>query len=442
MTGNSSKPNLRAITRNVARVMNWGARNLADDTGAIAMKFALALPLLAAVAGGAVDFASLLHQKSALQSATDAASLAAARELSLSDAKRENVSAVVEAVVKYQLRANENVAHGRSPATIKTVIRDTPLEVDVTATQTANTPFGLISGLELDSISVRSVARVVGQPNVCVLGLNPQAGGTISLEHRARVTGSDCAVFSNSTHANGIAAKNSSTLKATFICSRGGRDGGPGNFEPAPLTDCPSFEDPLASRPEPVPAACDPTLPTAISEHRTLLPGTYCGGLTISGTARVMLSPGIYIFKDGPLVVADTAELSGTGVGLFFSGNASGLTFEAGTTIALSAPTSGVMAGLLMFSSRNNEPSVLQGLYKILSNNARTLVGTIYLPTGILHIDADEPVADYSAYTAIVADRMRLFGGPHLVLNTNYSGTDIPVPDGIKGAGQPAALVE
>ena len=36
---------------------------------------------------------------------------------------------------------------------------------------------------------------------------------------------------------------------------------------------------------------------------------------------------------------------------------------------------------------------------------------------------------------------MTLYGGPNLVLNTNYDITDVPVPEGIRGAAQPVALV-
>jgi hypothetical protein len=41
------------------------------------------------------------------------------------------------------------------------------------------------------------------------------------------------------------------------------------------------------------------------------------------------------------------------------------------------------------------------------------------------------PVADQSAYTVVVARQIRMEAGPDLVLNTNYGGTDIPVPDGV-----------
>ncbi len=57
------------------------------------------------------------------------------------------------------------------------------------------------------------------------------------------------------------------------------------------------------------------------------------------GNAQVTLKPGIYVIKDGPLLVANTATFSGTNVGLYFTGQNSGLLFAQGTTISLSAPT-------------------------------------------------------------------------------------------------------
>jgi hypothetical protein len=295
-----------------------------------------------------------------------------------------------------------------------------------------------VFGTTSRQLVANSVARVVGRPNICVLGLDPSEGGTISLEQHALVTGQDCAVFSNSSHSNGIKAKNSSTLTARFICSRGGKEGGPGNFSPEPVTDCPSFEDPLAMRPEPAAQSCLETGLIIDGGTRTLQPGTYCGGITVKGGATVTLDPGIYIIKSGPLLVTGGAELRGEYVGFYYTGTGALFNFTQSSTISLSAPKDGMMAGLLMFESRSQSTSAV---HRIMSDNARVLLGTIYLPRGVLKIDANNPIADQSAYTAIVARAMRLYGGPHLVLNTNYNLTPIPVPDGIKGADQPVALV-
>ncbi len=86
------------------------------------------------------------------------------------------------------------------------------------------------------------------------------------------------------------------------------------------------------------------------------------------------------------------------------------------------------MAGILIAEDRRNP---VGNAFEIYSNNARNLLGTIYLPQGRLHVAANNPVSDQAAYTIIVARRFTLSEGPTMVLNTNYGATDIPVPQGV-----------
>lgn len=408
----------------------------ADRGGAIIVPFALLLPIVVLLIGGAVDYGQASNQRSRLQSAVDKAALASARELGLSDARRENVPAVVQAVATALMAP---ALSGQQEATFETTVRDDPLEVHVVGRQTTMPYFGGSFGLVPIDLEVHAVARIVGSPNICVLALDPSAAGTISLEKNARVTGQNCAVFSNSTHGLSIKSKNSASLSASLICSAGGKDGATGNFAPEPLTDCPTFDDPLAGRPEPAVGACDPALPAKVDTSRALWPGTYCGGLDIGSGAVVSLDPGIYIIKDGPLIVRDGATLTGAGAGFYFTGNGALAKFERASSIDLAAPRDGQMAGLLMFEARSQDT---RAIHEILSDDARNLLGTLYLPRGRLHIDANNPIADKSAYTAIVARKLTLYGGPHLVLNANYDLTDVPVPHGIRGTGQPVSLVK
>ncbi|MCB1484613.1 MAG: pilus assembly protein [Hyphomicrobiaceae bacterium] len=408
-----------------------------DDRGVIAVKFALVLPVLLAAVGFAIDETRFLQQRGALQQAVDTAAMAAAKELSLSDRKREDISQIANALVEAYVRdAPSRTRDDMLPETNTRVTSD-PTEVEVTATLPFHGMFNNFLGVHFPDTEVRAIARVVGQPNICVLGLNNSEQGTISLEHKARVTGQDCAVYSNSDHTNGLKSKNDAVLSASIICTRGGKEGRPGNFWPTPLLDCPSFDDPLADRPEPFAGPCDPAVPTLIESDTRLEPGTYCG-LKIANGARVDLADGIFVFRDAPLIVGDGAQLFSTGAGLYFTNGAT-FEFDRQSTISLAAPKSGPMAGLLIFGSRSLN-SKLQ--FEILSDDARVMVGTIYIPKGELHIDATNPIADQSAYTAIVADKMRLYGGPHLVLHTNYSDTEVPVPEGIRGAGQPVVLAK
>lgn len=419
--------------------VNSAARSFrCDRSGSIAIIFAIALPVLVGITAGAVDFAVSLNQKSRLQSVVDSAALAAARELSLSNAKTENVASVVQTMVDGYFKASYSKSNHPS-LIVRTTVNTDPMEVKVTAQQKFESYFGNAFGLRSSELQANAVARVMGRPNICVLALHPSNNGTLSLEQRARVTGNDCAIYSNSTHNIGIKSKSSALLKASTICSAGGVQGGGKNFDPPPYLDCPSFEDPLASRPEPPSAGCADNKAMEVTSSQRLEPGTYCGGLVISNNASVELGPGIYSIKDGPLAVRNGATISGKGVGFFLDGASASLDFAANSAVRLEAPTSGPMTGLLIFASRSTTRG---NTHTILSENAQVMVGTIYIPTGELRVDGAANVGGDSAYTAIVAETITLYGGPHIVLNTNYDQTDVPVPDGIRGAGQPVRMVE
>jgi Putative Flp pilus-assembly TadE/G-like len=428
----------------VAGLLLAGVR--ADQSGSIAIKFAVVLPLLMGIAALGTDYGWLLARKAQLQTAADAGALSGAKELSLSDAQRESVAAVVKSTVE-RLMAADGAQTAVSSLSITTNITDEPLEVEVQAFGEAKGFFAPSLFADSYRIEVRSVARVMGRPNICVLGLDPDADATISLDSNAQITGNNCAVFSNSTHTSGLQSLNNAKLAASVICSAGGINGGSNNFAPEPLTDCPTFEDPLASRPQPQPTTCpSSSLLGALLQPlrldslvKTLAPGVFCGGLTIDGNSRIFLEPGIYEIRDGELRVDATSVLTGQNVGFVFKGPNARFYFAPNSVVSLSAPKDGPMAGILFWGDRNQDPAMK---HEILSNTARELIGTIYLPKGTLSINTDSPIADKSAYTAIVARKVQLNAGPNLVLNTNYDWTDVPVPQGIRGAGQPVALVK
>lgn len=409
-------------------------------SGHFAVIFALAVPVLLTALGSAIDYTLFMSMKSRAQAAADAAAIAGAKSLTMADTRSGNVSAVVEAVVKDYLSKGglKDVATGLTVTAEAHSGTSEPLKVTVSVAGPVKGLFAKPFGFGSWTVDVRSSAMVVGTPNVCLLALDGSAMGTIYLEKTAKVVGQNCAVYSNSTHPDGIKAFNSSQLNANLICSAGGKVGGKGNFVPDPLVDCPQFADPLAGRPAPTVGGCAATNLVIDSRSVMLAPGTYCGGVQIIGNAVVTFETGTYVMSEGPLIVADTAVVKGSEVGFYFSGAAAGFTFGTDTTIDFSAPENGIMAGLLFYGdpAQNGTP------YAILSDHAHQLLGTIYLPQGVLTIDANQPIADRSAYTAIVARQVRANSGPTVMLNTNYEQTTVPVPDGIRGVGQGITLVK
>ncbi len=105
----------------------------------------------------------------------------------------------------------------------------------------------------------------------------------------------------------------------------------------------------MSSRAPPPVGACNYKNKVVDGITAMLPPGVYCGGLKLTNGAVVKLSSGIFIIKDGPLTVDGGASLSGTEVGIYLKGSAANLTFDADTTIGLSAPKDGPLAGILIF---------------------------------------------------------------------------------------------
>jgi len=404
---------------------------LRSRRGNIALTAALVLPCAMLVVGGGVDYLSVSNQKVLLQAIADKAALASAQELIFAQEtilmSRDDlrVTAVAESVVS----ANFSGAH----TTTARVLEDGGgVEVSVSATPQTffETPFSRKS----EPVTARSVAEVAGAGNICLVGLFPKAESTIRMGVKSHISAGSCVVFSNSRSETSLDMAEGSRLSAELICVAGGINAPGDNFTHSkPVQDCPALDDPLRDRPGPnVPAGCD-YKETVITENGKLEPGVYCGGLKVSG-GEAVLTPGVYIIRDGPLHV-ESGSLTGEDVGFYLTGEAASLRFDPKSSISLSAPTKGEMAGMLVFEDRNTP---MPDGHMISSNDARTLVGTLYFPNSRLTINAQEPVADRSDFTVILAGEFDLEAGPELVLNTDYSDSDVPVPSGVGNNSTPS----
>ncbi len=437
-------------------------RRLAPErSGSVAVIFALSGMAVVGLAGAGIDYARLAARRTQLQSATDAGVLTAGNYLKLALSTSATVTGIAEQTIRTEAKASAD-----SPLTIQVTVTPDKSSVAAVVGESVKLAFGSLLGMSSVAVSVNAKASVVGRMRLCMLTLDPIAPSSFALQKNARLTASNCSLYANSKSPQSMSAQDSAYARAQTICTAGGFSGTKANFAPPPQTGCPTVEDPLKDRPEPPVGACmaipsaansaGVTIKNDVDVSVTLDPGTYCGGLHITKNAAVTLRPGIYVFRNGPLIVDKSASLSGTEVGFFFTGNRGGLVFDKKTTISLSAPTSGVMAGLLMMEERSvyapvdpvgkveldygdvvapTPPPISatqpMRIYRIISDNARTMLGTLYLPAGRVVIDASRPVADQSAYTVIVAQQVNLFEGPNLILNTNYDATAVPVPKGV-----------
>lgn len=415
-------------------------RLVQDSAGSMALWASGLLLVAAFVTGGVIDYMSLINQKQEVQKVADSSAIAAVSETQLSGQNERQLGAVARVMAKRQLAAYGEVD-------VKARLLDDGEGLEVTVTVPPRVFFPGPIGANAVPVSATAVAQMSGQP-VCMIGLSPKAGNTLNMQKKSAINAEGCAIYSNSTSKDGINISDSAKVTASFICSAGGvKTAKNYALDPAPLTDCPVISDPLVARPEPYVGACDFTkFKLDEKAAATLSPGVYCGGLEINGKAS--LRAGLYVIKNGELKVDKNGEMSGEHVGFFLTGDRALINLERKSTISLTAPREGELSGLLFFESRKVEPAdggplplppVLPALlgdgpvkeHRIRSDNARKLVGTIYLPRNRLLIDGDKPLADRSEYTVILAREFVLAEGPMIVLNTNYSLSDVPVPAGV-----------
>lgn len=396
--------------------------------GSMSLMMMGTMVVLALVIGGVIDFASLGNQKRNLQSVADSAALAAAREMMITKATDRRVQSITDSYVA----ANYKGAGAKDTA--KVVEKGRAVQVTLSADPKVFFPGPI--GANAGRMTVHATAEIVGGGNVCMVGLNQNASSTLNMANASRLTATNCAVYSNSRSASSLTLHNMARIKANLICVAGGVDGPSSAATPKPLEDCPPIDDPLRDHVDPKYGllACDhlaTVVPLLVTVH--LKPGVYCGGITVAGGTAI-LDPGVYVINNGLLAVTLNGKLEGANVGFYLTGALATIRFTPDTTIDLTAPQSGQLAGILFFENRD---TIFATYHHIQSNNARHLVGTMYFPNSKLLIDATHPVADQSEYTVIVAKEFELRDGPELVLNTNYGGTPIPLPDGVGNKGHP-----
>ena len=120
--------------------------------------------------------------------------------------------------------------------------------------------------------------------------------------------------------------------------------------------------------------------------------------------------PGIHIFDGAALTIQGSANVDGTGgVTLYWSENGGvndGIDIAGGATVNMSAPTSGVYAGILIYQDRNTAPGVT---HKLTGGSTMNLDGIIYAPS--TDVEFSGGTSSDSSSIFIIADEVEFKGG-------------------------------
>lgn len=420
---------------------SWLEKFVRSTSGSIALKSGL---LFATMTGGslfAVDFYQATRANAAVQAAADAGAIASARQLpfilvdqSSGQQSSRSLTAIASGIVEDSLKAFD-LDHNASAK----IVEGSQVRVDVKAEY--KSLFSHFTGVEKMGLSATATAESFGGDNICVVSIDTSKKRPgIEVLDNAKLLGENCGIYSNSGEQDSITAGGSAYIEASFLCSAGGYVGKDRNFSTGVTTDCPQVGDLLSDRPPLEPSGtCKATNLILEGGNHHLEAGTYCGGVTIRGTADVSLASGEYVFTKGPLIVEGDSRLRGTEVGLFFDDQKSFFEFKDRAEINIGAPLSGAMAGMLIGSRKLcGESTKCESVrrFSITSSRVTSLLGTLYIPLDEISIDTTMPVSSEAAFTIIVVGNMFLKQSPTLVLNTNYDATDVPVPAGFTGPQQ------
>jgi hypothetical protein len=388
---------------------------------------ALTIVVLVAFLGLALDASYMYFHKRTMQTAADAGAYAGALE------KLRGTVDVTSAVKKdtslngFKDGTNSVTVDVNSPPLTGPKTGDVNfVEVIVTHAQ----PTWFMQMLSFNSITVkaRAVAGIGNTSNGCVYALNRDSSNSNNGFFANGTTNSSfsCGVYSNSNfRAVGGACVVTPTVNytSTYSNQSGGTDCGPGNVgQGVPIVD------PLLNKysiPSYSPCANQNGFKVNNGTTVTIPPGTYCGGITISGSVtNVVFSPGQFILVGGGLSVSGT-NISGSGVTFFNtypgtqSNKYSQIDIHGSGTVNLSAPTTGAYAGLLMYQDprvvgSSNNGSTVQGASAVYD-------GIIYFPTTDLQYSGSSTTSatGTDGYTMLIGYDIKINGNAKV--NSDYS---------------------
>ncbi|HXT59362.1 MAG TPA: hypothetical protein VN699_12055, partial [Pirellulales bacterium] len=301
-----------------------------------------------------------------------------------------------------------------------------------------------------------------------LLVLDPTGLGALSEigNGKIQVNAGDIRVDSNNGAA--VVALGNGTISASELMVAGtpgvftlGKASIAGTVEPG----APALADPLSGVPAPVASQTPlPAVNAHGSQHLTLNPGTYLGGIQASGNAVVTLNPGVYYLEGGGLSISGNATLTGNGVTIYNGQPAAGesshdwddnaINVSGQGALTISAPTSGPLKNIAIFQDRTLASPIL-----ITGNSTVQLMGLVYGAQAALVVSGNAQLdiagdAANGLVAACVCDDVSVLGNAALViggsLNPSLTSNNIGAPataatgssnstDG--GATDPAAWV-
>ena len=329
---------LATLTRHLVRLG-------ANRSGNVAVVFAITLPILLGAAGLGVETSYWYYRSLQLQSAADAAAYTGGLEKLAGSQTSVIEAAAADTATSNGFETSSGTVTVHTPPTTGPNI--SAHAVEVVLRQTVERYFTSIFSSAPVVLSARAVAKSSTVSKACMLALDTVASKAALFSGSSNLTLTACAVMSNSTAADSIKVQGSAKLTVSCLMSAGGMDLAGGTVSTTcstPISQTQPALDPFIDLPVP-----PVTNPCRSTKGATLQPGTYCSGLSLSGT--VNLSAGVYVIDSGDLKINANANVTGANVTIYMRCG-SRISINGTATVQLSAPTTGSYAGVLFYGDR------------------------------------------------------------------------------------------
>ena len=400
-----------------------------DENGQVIVLIVFCMAVLLGFVALAIDVGQLLYTKVQLQTAADAAAFAGALEIQQCGSTAN--CAIMQTAAKAAMTENgmtpdafDIQCAAVSATGTSLTLNNGPCAlgsgdpsfgnsnyVEAVVTKHEPTIFAGILGIRTVDVMARAEAGLVSSDYCLYVSTgNTGAGaGTVMTMNSGGQLDATCGIIDDSGATSALWLNSGSHLSATTIDVHGTYSFNNGaQYSPTPTNYAAAVADPLSWVPQPTVSGCTNLQPVS-SKGQVLNPGTYCG-VTLNSGASLMLNPGMYVMN-GYINVGSGATLSGSGVTLFFPSGT--MQMNSGSTVNITAPSSGTYAGILLFQSPSNSAGM-----NLNSGSASLWQGAIYLPGASLTINSGGNAA---AYTIIDVKSLIIDSGAKFNIAKDYS---------------------
>ncbi len=429
---------------------NWGS-----ESGQVLAVAALSMLALLGTMGAALDAGMLFRAKRTVQIAADAAAVAGALDYRYNNSNSSAIAAGQAAA------AQDGYANGTDGVTVSINLPPKYGELAgesgyIEAIVQAQSPTFFLKMLGIDSVNIASRAVAgTGSTYACIWALD-RSGSSVSIKGSAALYTPECSIYDDSASTSALTLTGGGAITAKSIGIVGSyTSSSNGSLSPTPITGLAPAADPLADLAAPTifTATCSASscnVSVSGGSSVTLQPGTY-GSISNSGSGTITFEPGDYVItgsvsssSNGGIVfgagnytidggLSDTGGSSMSfGAGLYIVGGTltltgsgsitgSGVTFytegstsvQGGSNLSLTAPTSGIYSGLLLFQSRSDSQTL-----SIAGGSGSTVEGIFYAPAAAVTLSGSSSGTAMSL--DIVCDTLTVTGNGTFT-NSNYA---------------------